>query len=163
MQQVSTRSRRYPLRPLVAAVGVVAVLTSVLLGVGFVRSGPFVPTADREVSVVVRDYVRTQSEVRGPPRTRYEYRGSLPAAVLDLDGVTLDRRTYRAIWYDTSGDGHAYVESRRKKYLAQPIPVTTGGIAPQGTLTFVFGPWDTRRDRFVRIDARTQVTVVDVR
>lgn len=155
--------QRYPLRPLVAVVGVTAVLTAAVLGVGFARTAPFVPTADREIGVVVKEYLRTQSKVTGPPTTTYEYLGRLPAAVLDLDGVDLDRRLYRAVWYDSAGDGHAYIDSRRTKDFDRPIPVTTSGVAPQGTLTFVFGPWDKKRDRFTRIDARTDVTVVEAR
>jgi hypothetical protein len=161
---VSTREEREGrMRGLIAAVCAVAVGALGVLLIAFTAADPFTPAAARQVPVVVRTYLPGTGRLIGPPTTRYAYWGGLPAAVLNLTGTRFDGGTYRAAWYDETGGATAYVQGRGAQRFAGPIPATPYAAAPSGQLTFAFGPWDTWRHRFTRIDARARVDVVVTR
>ncbi|XVQ06226.1 hypothetical protein ACQP1W_26575 [Spirillospora sp. CA-255316] len=156
-----------PLWRLMLTVGILGAVVLGLVGVLFLRTGPFAPAADPPVKVVVRSYLPApllkQPTVTGRPKRIFEYLDARPAAVLDVRGVDFGSRTFKASWYDGSGQDWGSLVSRRKGDFARPLPVAPDFIAPTGELTFVFGSWDPVRECFDRIYARTDIRLVKVR
>jgi hypothetical protein len=162
-----SEARRNPLWRPMATVGAVGVVVLGLVGVLFLRTGPFAPAAEPPATVVVKSYLPApllkQPTVTGQPKRIFEYLDARPAAILDVRGVDFGARTFRASWYDGSGQDWGSVVSRRKHDFARPLPVAPDFIVPPGELTFAFGSWDPARQRFDRIYARTDIRVVKVR